>query len=64
MNDKSGRTRSYVILGVTGIVFLLYNIIFFVLSANSVHGASHWVSYVFMLVAFIAVAVTSFLSFG
>ena len=64
MNDKSGRTRSYVLLGVTGLVFVVYNVVFLLLSAGNVHGANHWISYGFMLVAFIAVAVTTILSFG
>lgn len=64
MNDKSGRTRSYVLLGVIGLGFVVYNVVFLLLSAGNVHGANHWISYAFMLVAFIAAAVTTFLSFG
>lgn len=42
-----------------GIVFVVYNAILFII-AGFEHGASFWISYVFMLIAFAAVAVSSF----
>ena len=37
-----------------GIVFVVYNAVLFIIAGFEDHGPSFWISYVFMLVAFIA----------
>ncbi len=44
-----------------GIVFVVYNAVLFIIAGFEDHGPSFWISYVFMLVAFIALGVSSFL---
>lgn len=43
-------------LGIFGIAFVAYNVLLFVICGFAYHGASFWISYVFMLLAFAVVA--------
>lgn len=44
-----------------GIIFVVYNVLLFIISGFEDHGPSFWISYVFMLVAFAVLGVSSFI---
>ncbi len=54
MKDKSSRLKVGGIL--VAVVLIAYNVILFTLASGDEHGATFWISYVFMLIAFVASA--------
>lgn len=60
MQTKSAKYSGGMAALIFGIIFVVYNAILFII-AGFEHGASFWISYTFMIVAFASVAVSSFL---
>ncbi len=61
MSEMKKSSTFLKLAGIAGILFVVYNILVFVIAGFTGHGASFWVSYAFMLVAFICVAVSALL---
>lgn len=52
------------IISMFAIIFVVYNVVLFVLCGFVGHGAAFWISYVFMIISFADVAVISYLLKG
>lgn len=63
MGNKTSKNRYFVMLGITGLLFIMYNVLTFVIFRFELNGACHWISYIFMLLAFAAVITETLLSF-
>lgn len=57
---KSAKSNSKASMSaiIFAICFITYNVVVFAISGFSGHGASFWISYIFMLIAFLALAAT------
>lgn len=61
MNLSSKMTK---LVSMFGIIFVVYNVVLFVLCGFVGHGVAFWISYVFMIISFADVAVISYLLKG
>lgn len=59
MNTTSG--KSTMLAAILGVIFIAYNVSLFVICGFSDHTSAFWVSYAFMLVAFIALTISGIL---
>lgn len=59
-NSSNVNSKSKIIVSIAAIGFILYNVVLFAICGFKGHGASFWISYAFMLVAFATLSVTGY----
>lgn len=64
MDKMNLSSKTIKIVSVFGIIFVVYNVVLFVLCGFMGHGAAFWISYVFMIISFADVAIISYLLKG
>lgn len=60
MNSSKPNSKTKMIAMIYAICFVVYNVVVFVIAGFEDHGASFWISYAFMIVAFAMLALTLF----
>lgn len=61
MNSAKPNSKMKMIALIFAICFVIYNVVVFVIAGFEDHGASFWISYAFMMVAFAVLAITLFM---